>query len=203
MNRSHDWLTQENVHPMVTTQPPNLCRTADAEHGCHVYITSARREISLHPHICHHKLAMESFSEPTTDESQSDMPSAPMCFRIAGVPLDWTDEELLRALQEFDPSLRSRNAIELSLYPACFGSTQTALLNLRHFGDYFQNFPPNEPRYERIARPNEPLSWVTIDSHFYDLTPLNNPEADVIAELVLLQEALRLMIVTVSLDFTP
>ncbi|KAF8545022.1 hypothetical protein BDD12DRAFT_800667 [Trichophaea hybrida] len=55
---------------------------------------------------------------------------------------------------------------------ACFGSTQTALLNLDICTEYFQRLKPDESKHEEASDG----ALLTIDSHFSDLTPLNIPE---------------------------
>jgi hypothetical protein len=104
------------------------------------------------------------------------------CFRISGIPQDWKEDDLLGALQTIDPDLRNPKS-QLSLYPACSGSSQTALLELDPT-KYFQSLGPGES-YERVipASRTEAVT-LTIDSHFNGLTPLNTPDKQIIAELV-------------------
>jgi hypothetical protein len=103
-------------------------------------------------------------------------------FRISGIPQDWKEDDLLGALQTIDPDLRNQKS-QLSLYPACSGSSQTALLELVPT-KYFQSLGPNES-YERvIPASGTEVVILTIDSHFNGLTPLNTPDKQIIAELV-------------------
>jgi hypothetical protein len=104
------------------------------------------------------------------------------CFRISGIPQDWNQEDLLGALQTIDPGLRNQES-QLSLYPACCGSSQTALFELDPT-KYFQSLRPNESTYERVFPASKANATLTIDSHFYDLTPLNTPDKQIIAEFV-------------------
>ena len=103
------------------------------------------------------------------------------CFRISGIPQDWKEDDLLRALQNIDPDFRNQKS-QLSLYPACCGSSQTALLEL-YPTKYFQSLGPNESTYKRVSPAGKTEAVLTIDSHFYDLTPLNTPDKQIIAEL--------------------
>jgi hypothetical protein len=82
-----------------------------------------------------------------------------------------------------DPRLeqKDKHEYQLSLYPACNGSTQTALLNLNTSTEYFQQLKPDDFNYVSTAGGVD----LVIDSHFYDLTPLNSPRDEVVAELVL------------------
>jgi hypothetical protein len=103
-------------------------------------------------------------------------------FRISGIPQDWKEDDLLGALQTIDPDLRNQKS-QLSLYPACSDSSQTALLELDPT-KYFQSVGPNESTYERSFPVGKTEAVLSIDSHFYGLTPLNTPDKQIIAELV-------------------
>jgi hypothetical protein len=119
--------------------------------------------------------------------SGKDLSATPMrnagrkCFRIANVPSSWDTDKLLTTLKSIDPFLGDQN-VELSLYPACSDSIQTqiALLSLRNSTEYFRRLRPNDFNYEEISDG----TVLVIDSHFYDLTPLNFPKGDIVAELV-------------------
>jgi hypothetical protein len=104
------------------------------------------------------------------------------CFRISGIPQDWKEDDLVGALQTIDPELRNQKS-QLSLYPACSGSSQTALLELDPT-KYFQSLGPNESTYTSIFPASKTEAVLTIDSHFYGLTPLNIPDKQILAELV-------------------
>jgi hypothetical protein len=122
---------------------------------------------------------------PPTDPNSYDIAtpsSRSKCFRISGIPQDWEEDDLLGALQTIDPDLRSQK-LQLSLYPACCGSSQTALFEL-DTAKYFQSLGPNGSTYKRASSASKTEAVLTIDSHFYDLTPLNAPDKQIIAELV-------------------
>jgi len=102
---------------------------------------------------------------------------SPKCFRVANVPSDWTEARLLDALEKIDPLLEKNP--ELSLYPACCGTTKTALLKQRTSTAYFQNLKTNEFNYITFEG-----TVLVIDTHFFGLTPLNTPEGKVFAESV-------------------
>jgi hypothetical protein len=103
----------------------------------------------------------------------------PMCFRISNVPPKWSREDLLIRLKSVDDSFDLSATDRLSLYPACSGRSQVALLNLMECSKYFQQLDPHRPH---LIRGNPDL---TVDSNFYGLTPLNSPEGDIIAEFVM------------------
>jgi hypothetical protein len=105
-------------------------------------------------------------------------------FRISGIPRDWKEDDLVGALQTIDPDLRNQKS-QLSLYPACCGSSQTALLDLDPT-KYFQSLGPNEScELEPVIPASKTEAvFLTIDSHFNGLTPLNTPDKQIIAELV-------------------
>jgi len=115
-------------------------------------------------------------------QPQPEPQPEPKCFRIANVPFTWRRDDLLNSLQKIDPSLERKDLheLQLSLYPACFGSTQTALLNLRPCTEYFQQLKSDDFNYVSTSGGTD----LVIDSHFYDLTPLNTPGKKVDAELV-------------------
>lgn len=118
---------------------------------------------------------MGSFLSSTHNPIRSN---APKCFRIANVPSDWDEVRLLDALRKIDPFLE-QNA-ELSLYPACCGNTKTALLNLHACTAYFKHLKSKDFNYVNFEE-----TLLVIDSHFFDLTPLNTPEGEIHAESVL------------------
>jgi hypothetical protein len=110
--------------------------------------------------------------------------SGPKCFRIAGVPSTWSEQDLFGALQHLDPHLKDQKH-QLSLYPAYCGSTQTALLNLDTCTKYFRDLDANKFQYEKIPEiVGGTTVLLVIDCHFHDLTPLNTPEGEIVAELV-------------------
>jgi hypothetical protein len=117
-----------------------------------------------------------------TDESGSDDPPnlnpRQTCFRISGIPLSWSENDLFDVLHTIDPFL-TRQDYRPSLYPACYRSTQTALLNLDPRTEYLQR-----DHYMRVSESGSRVAaHLTIDSHFYNLTPLNAPVREVVAEL--------------------
>jgi len=116
------------------------------------------------------------YGPPTIDPKSS---TRNKCFRIPGIPQDWKEDDLLDALQNIDPDLRNQK-LQLSLYPACCGPSQTALLEL-DTTKYFQSLGPNES-YKRVSPPSKTEAVLTIDSDFYGLTPLNTPDEQIIAE---------------------
>jgi len=101
-----------------------------------------------------------------------------ICVRISGVPLNWNENDLFDVLEAIDPSLTHTQ--RPSLYPACSDSTQTALLNLDYCPEYFQH-----AKYHQVPEStSRTAAHLAIDSNFYNLTPLNIPEGEIIAELV-------------------
>ena len=122
-------------------------------------------------------------SDPPSADAKSyasSIATKTKCFRISGIPQDWKEHDLLGALQNIDPDLRNQKS-QLSLYPACCGSSQTALLELDPT-KYFQSLGPNES-YHPVSPPSKTEAVLTIDSDFYGLTPLNTPDKRIIAEL--------------------
>ena len=104
---------------------------------------------------------------------------APVCFRISNVPPKWDEGDLLQAFQtsDDDDSLNlATGQYQLSFYPACSGSSRTALLNLQCPGCSW-NLQSNEVKLIRREG-----SDIVMDRHFYGLTPLNTPEGEIVAE---------------------
>jgi hypothetical protein len=100
-----------------------------------------------------------------------------VCFRISNVPPMWSEAELVRAFQSSDDSLDlATSQYRLSLYPACSGSSQTAILNLQCPGRSW-NLQSNEDKLIRREGKD-----IVMDRHFYGLTPLNTPEDEIVAE---------------------
>jgi len=118
-------------------------------------------------------------AQPRSHTSSSST-QGPKCFRISGIPPCWSEDDLLNALHTIDPSLTRQNC-RSSVYPGCSDATQTALLNLVSSTEHLE-------RHKHLQVPqsdNRIGALLTIDSHFYNLTPLNVPKGEVVAELVL------------------
>jgi len=127
------------------------------------------------------------FTSGSGDSGSSSIPMAnprPKCFRIGNIPSTWSEDNLLNSLKEIDPSLdRIRsNEYQLSLFPACQGTSKTAVLNLKTCTPYFEQLEPNDSNY----RETSDGTFLVIDSHFHDLTPMNSPEGEIVAEFVFL-----------------
>ncbi|KAA8893236.1 hypothetical protein FN846DRAFT_963294, partial [Sphaerosporella brunnea] len=110
--------------------------------------------------------------------STSISKAAPMCFRITNIPPSWDENNISEALQTIDPELKDITA-NISRFPAYFGSTQTALLNLDICTKFFGGLDPKKAIQEKVSS-----AWLSIDSHFHGLTPLNTPEDEVVADVV-------------------
>ncbi|KAF8530881.1 hypothetical protein BDD12DRAFT_914734 [Trichophaea hybrida] len=118
-----------------------------------------------------------------TSEPQSINPTSsnlrPKCFRISGLPLSWSENDLFDALHDNDPSL-TRQSYRPSLYPACFGSKQTALLYLDPSTEHLHSH--NHLQVSESA--SRTATVLTIDSDFHNLTPLNDPKGDIVADVI-------------------
>jgi hypothetical protein len=105
-------------------------------------------------------------------------------FRVQGIPKSWAEDKFAHYLasQGIDPK-----NFTASLYPSCSGAdvSQTAVLNLKLQG------PPPELVKPVVENGNESVFvdvpehvagekgvQFEIDTHFYDLTPLNTPEEE-------------------------
>jgi len=132
-----------------------------------------------------------STSEPRSIDLTSSNPG-PKCFRISGLPSSWTEDNLFDALHDIDPSL-TRQEFGPSLYPACVSwaplpggfptdrpTKQTALLNLNVSNEHLHS--RTHLSVSELA--SRTAAVLKIDSDFYNLTPLNVPKGDIVAELV-------------------
>jgi hypothetical protein len=63
----------------------------------------------------------------------------------------------------------------LSLYPACSGFSQTALLDLKENIEYFENLDAEKSTPITLLSDNLKVHVCSLDCSFYNLTPLNNP----------------------------
>jgi hypothetical protein len=98
------------------------------------------------------------------------------CFRISDIPEKWSEKDLRHSLENLDPSLHNLD-YALSLYPACHGFGQTAILNIPQCTDYFKQIVPYKAFFARVQK--EQLS---IDCDFNGLTPFNAPPNQILAE---------------------
>jgi hypothetical protein len=126
--------------------------------------------------------AFSSIGEPGSSDPRNSTPP-PMCYRISSIPCSWNENDLFNALHASDLSL-TRQGYQLSLYPACYTlhpvcytDTKTALLILDPCVEHLQ--------YPKHVLVSNGTICLTIDSDFYSLTPLNVPEGEIVAELVL------------------
>ncbi|KAF8540748.1 hypothetical protein BDD12DRAFT_804253 [Trichophaea hybrida] len=133
------------------------------------------------------RIELTSDLAPTTKEwgkitSHNNLATyQPIYFQISKVPLDWSEDDLRDALESIDSSSTDQTA-RLSLYPTCSGPTQTALLNLDTCSEYFRNLNPNDSKYVQTSLVGKAEVILALDSHFYDLTPLNTPGDKVVAD---------------------
>ncbi|KAI5848046.1 hypothetical protein BZA05DRAFT_118723 [Tricharina praecox] len=115
-----------------------------------------------------------------SDTARSSEPrSRPMCFRISNVPLTWGKEDLVEHLKRVGFVDKGHNRV--SLYPACSGDGQVALLNLVEYFEWFRQLSITGSDTLPGCGSETNLQ---IDRHFYGLTPLNNPKKNIAADVV-------------------
>jgi hypothetical protein len=122
----------------------------------------------------------------TSERARRDaLAPEPKCLRISCVPLGWSRADLLDSLRKLDQSLEqwADGDDRLSLYPAPCGSTQTALLCSNRCTE-LQPADPTKPKYVPIHDKISGKLDILIDRNFYNLTPLNVPEGEIVAESV-------------------
>jgi len=124
----------------------------------------------------------------TANLSHSPLSTTPVastksiCFRITGIPQDWSKEKLWNTLVSLDGSLKDL-VPRLDIFPSFHRPSHVALLNLDVCTNYFNILEPNESCRKEIKDEGVELE---IDRHFYGLTPLNNPGEVIEAEYVVL-----------------
>jgi hypothetical protein len=107
--------------------------------------------------------------------------SGPTLIRISGVPQDWTDKDVLNGLLAVKPPCILQGQVsKLTLYPDCSGTRQTGLLSLDKCTELIEYNKPGGITLG-IAK-EDSRETVVLDSHFHDLTPLNTPGNDILAE---------------------
>jgi hypothetical protein len=108
-----------------------------------------------------------------------------LCFRITNIPHSWREDNLLRSLRNFDSSFDGWNTKrdEISLYPACYGSSKVALLNIQSSIDFLQRIGPSDEKIiETYQEDSGDRTELVIERRFYGLTPLNDPCGRIFAE---------------------
>jgi hypothetical protein len=107
--------------------------------------------------------------------------SGPTFIRISEVPQDWTEKDVLNGLLAVEPTCILQGQVsKISLYPSCCGTGQTGLLNMGKCTGLFEHIKVGQITFE-ISKPYSVATVIT-DSHFHDLTPLNTPVNDLLAE---------------------
>ncbi|KAF8540313.1 hypothetical protein BDD12DRAFT_33818 [Trichophaea hybrida] len=103
------------------------------------------------------------------------------CYRITGIPSHWGKNELQQKLAEIARDINLEN-IELSIFRTCcyFTKTQTALLRLKSSTTYFEWWKQSKESFLEQGR----TVRLNIDKQFYGLTPLNNPNEPITADII-------------------
>jgi hypothetical protein len=142
------------------------------------FVLLRRHCASVYYHF--HKAVSNIFGLGPASPPETDTSAPTRYFRISDIPSIWNEDHLVQTIKSKDPRFDVEKA-KISLYPSCNGTGQTALLCLSELSEYFHNLRPEETRYLTISSEGSTVT-VSIDSHFYDLTPLNTPGGPIIAE---------------------
>ncbi|KAI5776307.1 hypothetical protein EDC01DRAFT_683096 [Geopyxis carbonaria] len=117
------------------------------------------------------------------DSSPKNSVSGPECFRVMNVPSTWNKDDLLESLRRLDKSWDGE--CRISLYPSCRSADQIALLNMESYPAMFRDIEREDSMPIRVTdRGAEQMFMLSVDSNFFDLTPLNDPKGDIIADVV-------------------
>jgi hypothetical protein len=102
-------------------------------------------------------------------------------FRISGIPAGWTEVKVVGELKSLKPTIiHDDQHPHLYLFPACSGSTQTGLLEVKNCLELLEATRLEKIQLE-LSVEGERV-FVDIDGHFLGLTPLNTPENEYIVE---------------------
>jgi hypothetical protein len=102
-------------------------------------------------------------------------------IRISGIPVGWTKVGVVGALKSLEPTvIHGDQHLGLSRYPSCAGLTQTGRLKLENRLELLEKLQSRQITLELSVGSESAI--VDIDCHFYDLTPLNTPGNELIAE---------------------
>jgi hypothetical protein len=114
------------------------------------------------------------------DSASTNIPCTKRFFRISNIPNTWGKDQLVQALKAEQPGF-GEEQVQLSLYQSCNGTGQTAVLYLSKCSKYFCETSAEETRFLKLPSEGSTVT-VSVDGHFYDLTPLNSPGSPIIAE---------------------
>jgi hypothetical protein len=106
------------------------------------------------------------------------------CFRISGIPQSWDKDTVVAEIQEKDPAFKDQKH-QLRLFPSCTNANQTAVLNIDECtSEYFSNINVDRPTQLEVDNLDDEFLCLKIDRDFYDMTPLNVSEGEILAEFV-------------------
>jgi len=152
---------------------------------------STRPSQAQRTHVVPHLTSPALHQVSVDGSSRSDGPRG-ICFRISNAPLT---TDLLACFEDLDASLSTTHGIpQLSLYPACSGASQVALLSPVHYPQYLQDLGPYDNYLVR-----RPDFDILINRDFHGLTPLNVPKGDIIAEFVSSQHLAEMILIAIVL----
>ena len=118
----------------------------------------------------------------TSSTCRAPVPS-PTCFRVSNIPSAWNEGDLLKWTQNLDPSWKG-DGYRISLYPSYHGTGQTALLNTKHCPATFSDIDRGKAKAITVKGEGSDKEVIlSVDCDFYNLTPLNKPKGDIVAEL--------------------
>lgn len=106
--------------------------------------------------------------------------SVQVYFRISDIPLEWDVQRVKKLLADRCCIERATDH-QITLYPSVAGGYQIGILALTGPRDYVDTFAPlGDDKSKRLVMDND--NHITIDRHFYGLTPLNTSSDEVVAE---------------------
>ncbi|KAA8896070.1 hypothetical protein FN846DRAFT_801292 [Sphaerosporella brunnea] len=116
---------------------------------------------------------------PRSASLHSSASKSKKCFRVSNIPASWDASHLRTWLQQLDERWEPSTCI-ISLYPSCYNTHQTALVNMDNYPQCFKDIKPDEDKV--LEAPEGAM--LSVDYHFHDLTPLNIPDPDITADVI-------------------
>lgn len=104
------------------------------------------------------------------------------CFRVTNIPMGWEKKHILSWLGQLEDTWKC-DSESVSLFRACMGDGKVGLLKLDNYPLSFGRIQPGTSRFFQARIENEEV-LLSVDVDFYGLTPLNDPDEDIVAELV-------------------
>jgi hypothetical protein len=124
---------------------------------------------------------------PASDSSRGSTSSTGRLYpvRVSGIPRSWNRNVVQAALKACELAPKADDdsfSDSLHLFDACYGTGQVALCEVDSSAPIVQQISSRNGLYRRITLSGVERAQLKFDTRFYDMTPLNSPQGDVVAE---------------------